>query len=164
MHEVKIRYTEPLVREAVRAFVLRTLFKRLGTGFFVAIALEATITIWLVSQGDRSWVVGVFGAAFIFVAFFPMVVYVAHYRNTIGKFRQMKVPEGTIIYNEEQFTLESELGSATLPWSAITEVWRYPRFWLILFGPAQFATLPLDCLDPATQAFIVRKTERTTGT
>ncbi len=36
----------------------------------------------------------------------------------------------------------------------ITEVWRFPRFWLILYSRSQFSTLPLDCLDEETQDFI----------
>ncbi len=70
----------------------------------------------------------------------------------------MRLPEATFSYSEEQFTFTSEHGSATFPWSSITEVWRYPRFWLILFSRSQFSTLPLDCLDAETQAFIMRKT------
>ena len=140
--------------------MFETILKGFGLGFFAAIVVLTVIAVWLISHGDRSWLVGALVATILFIAVFLVVIYVAHYRNTIGRFRRMKVPEATFSYNEEQFTVESEFGSATLPWASITDVWRYPRFWLILFGPAQFSTLPLDCLDPETQAFISRKTQR----
>ena len=122
------------------------------------------MAIWLIVHGDRSWVVGALVATLLFAAVFFVTLYAVHFRNSVGKFRQLKVPEATMLCDEEKFTITSELGSVTLPWSSITEVWRYPRFWLILFGPAQFSTLPLDCLDPETQAFITRKTQRVEAT
>ena len=160
MNETKLRYSEPLLREAVRAFVIRAITRGFGLRFFVACAVVGVCVAYLVSHGDRSWVVGALAALLVFVAVFFLVIYLAHHRNTVGRFRQMRVPEATLSYTEEQFTLTSELGSATLPWSSITEVWRYPRFWLILFSRSQFSTLPLDCLDTDTQAFITRKTQR----
>ena len=129
MNKVTLRYTEPLLREAVHVFVVRALFRQLGWLFLVAVALV------------------------IFIA----AVYVAHYRNTIGRFRQMRCPEATMLYDEDGLTFASELGSTTIPWSGIKERWCYPRFWLLLFSPAQFTTLPLGCLDEQCRAFIARK-------
>jgi YcxB-like protein len=160
MNEIKLRYSEPLLREAVRAFVFRAIIRGFGLRFFVACAALAFCIAYLLSHGDRSWVVGALASMLFFVGVFFLIIYLAHYRNTVGRFRQMRVPEASFAYTEEQFTLTSEMGSATLPWSAITEVWRYPRFWLILFSRSQFSTLPLDCLDAETQAFITRKTQR----
>ena len=160
MNETKLRYSEPLLREAVRAFVTRAIVRGFGLWFFIACAVVASSITYLVSHGDRSWLVGALAAMLIFVAVFFLVIYLAHYRNTVGRFRQMRVPEATFSYTEERFTLTSELGTATLPWSSITEVWHYPRFWLLLFSRSQFSTLPLDCLDAETQAFITRKTQR----
>ena len=102
--------------------------------------------------------VGFLIATVLFVGVFLAVVYVSHLRNTMGRFRQMRTPEATFGYDEQQFTITSELGSTTMPWSAITEVWRFPRFWLLLFSRSQFVTLPLDCLDEQARAFITRKT------
>ena len=126
----------------------------------MACAALAICIAYLLSRGDRSWIVGSLAATLFFVGVCFLFIYIAHYRNTVGRFRQMRIPEATLSYTEEQFTLTSELGSATLPWSSIIEIWCYPRFWLILFSRSQFATLPLDCLDAETQAFITRKTQR----
>ena len=158
MHETKLRYSEPVLRAAVRVFVLRSIGRHLGIAFFVVLAGLVADLAWLLAHHDRGWMVGFLVAMILFVGAFFAAIYVAHYRNTIGKFRQMLMPEATFGYDEEQFEMTSELGSATMPWSAITEVWRYPRFWLLLFSRSQFVTLPIDCLDEPTQAFITRKT------
>ena len=160
MKGTRLRYSEPLLREAVRHFVFRSIRRGLGLRFVVVLALVAAATVYLIVHGDRSWFVGVIGSLFAFVGLFFAIIYVAHFRNTVGRFRQMRVPEATLSCSEDQFTLKSELGSATMPWSSITEVWRHPHFWLIIFSPSQFSTLPLDCLDDEARAFITRKTQR----
>jgi ABC-type transport system involved in multi-copper enzyme maturation permease subunit len=126
--------------------------------FFLAVAVLVFILVTLISTQDKGWTVGFLIATLFFVGVFIAMIYVAHHRNTLGKFRQMRNPEATFAYDEESICLTSELGSATLPWSSVTEVWRHPRFWLLLFSPSQFVTLPLDCIDEKTQAFITRKT------
>ena len=160
MNETKLRYSEPLLREAVRCFVLRVVIRQLGGVFLVLVALVIACVAFLISRHDRSWTVGFLIATVLFIGVFIASVFVAHLRNTIGRFRQMRTPEATLGYDEQQISLTSELGSATMPWSVITEVWRYPRFWLLLFSRSQFVTLPLDCLDEHARAFITRKTDR----
>jgi YcxB-like protein len=158
MHHATLRYSETLLRSAVGSFVFRAITRRLGTTFILAIAAVVGITIYLLAQNDRSWVIGFLSATVLFAGAFIAAVFLAHYRNTIDRFRQMRSPEVTLAYDEQQFTLTSELGSATMPWSAITEVWRYPHYWLLIFSPSQFVTLPIDCLDQNTKDFISRKT------
>ncbi len=158
MKEISLRYSEPLLRQAVRSFFFRSVYRQLGLSFFVIVAAMTAVLAYLVWSDDRTWFVGFLGAAVLFVGVFLVAIYVAHLRNTIGRYRQMRTPEATFAYDEQQITLSSELGSATMPWSAITEVWRYSQFWLILFSKSQFATFPLDGLDEDARAFIIRKT------
>jgi len=158
MYEARLHYTEPLLRESVRFFFIQTLRRRFGLPFFVALAVLVAILTWLILRHDRDWTVGVFAAFLVFAGLFFVMLYLSHYRNTIGRFRQMRTPEGTLSCDEQGITFASELGSSTVPWSTITEVWRHPRFWLLLFSPAQFVTLPLDDLDESTRDFITRMT------
>lgn len=158
MNQSTLRYSEPLLRAAVRAFCFRAVVRGLGLRFFAVLAIVIACVTVLLAQGSRGWAVPFMLSTLLFAAVFIASIYVAHFRNTLGTFRRMRRPEGTLSYDDEQFTLASELGSATLPWSAVTEVWRYPRFWLLLFGRNQFATLPVECLDPGAREFITRKT------
>jgi len=158
MNEIKLHYSEALVREAVRTFVWRSVVRGLGVRVLVACVVLVVCVAYRWAQGDRGWLVGVLAATPVFMGLALVALYVAHYRNTVGRFRAMRVPEATLTYTEDQFTLTSVLGSVTLPWSAISEVWKYPRFWLILFSRSGFSTLPLADLDAEAQALIARKT------
>ena len=60
---------------------------------------------------------------------------------------------------ENDLTVSSDQGSATLPWSSVREVWAFPRFWLILLSRAQFITLPLGGVPDDTLAFVRSKTK-----
>jgi membrane protease YdiL (CAAX protease family) len=64
MHQVDVRYTEPLVREAVNAFYWRTLRQRFGWSGWVALVVTLVAFGVLVLGGDRSWVVGSAAPAF----------------------------------------------------------------------------------------------------
>ncbi len=160
MQEVRLRYSEQLLREVVRAFVFRGFLRRLGASFFIKLALIVAALAWFISRGDTGWIVGFLAAFVLFVLVGFAKVYEAHFRNTIGRFRQMGTPEATLSYDEQQICYTSEFGSFAIPWSAITEVWRYPRFWLLLLSPSQFVTLPLECLDERARDFITRKTDK----
>lgn len=160
MREVTLRYSEPLLQEAVRSFFFRTARCGITPVFYIGCALLVLCLVLSLAEGDRSWRTGAATVTLAFAGVYLLVIYLAHYRHTVGRFRQMQTPEATLRCEEEQFTLTSELGSATLPWSSVTDVWRFPRFWLLLLSPSQFITLPLDCLDQSTQDFITEKAQK----
>jgi hypothetical protein len=144
-------YTEPLLRAAVFAFWRRTV----GVGFLVALGVVFGAWVFLLWQGDRSWVVGLLGAVLGFGGMFAVVVYLVHLRQALAKFRAMGAPTATWSMDDASFTLASGLGSTSLAWSSIVEVWRYPAFWLVLFSKAQFVTLPVAALPDDVRAFIL---------
>lgn len=148
-----LEYSEALVREAVRAFWRRTV----GVGFVVALTLLAGSLAVLLWHGDRSWFVGAIGAFLLFGLAFAALVYTVHLRNALAKFRGMGPPVATLELADDTFTVASGLGRSSLPWSAVTEVWRYPTFWLLLFSKSQFITLPLASLPADAQTFILAR-------
>jgi YcxB-like protein len=94
--------------------------------------------VFLISNGDRSWVVGFLGTVGGMVVFFLVLLYVIHYRNAMHKFRAMGDPEATLVASEESFSVSSGIGSSTVRWASITEIWQFPTFWLLFFSKAQF--------------------------
>jgi hypothetical protein len=159
MREIPLRFDEPLLRGAVRAFVARTLWRQLGPSTFVALAVVVASLAYLLARGERGWFVGVMATVLLVAVLLPWFTYVAHRNHTVGKFRRMGGAGGTFGYDEENLMLASPLGRSTMPWSGVAEIWRYPRFWLLVLGPGQFVTLPADCLDAETRAFLERKME-----
>jgi hypothetical protein len=151
-HEATLIYSESLLRQAVFGFWHRSV----GIGFFVALVIAALGLVVLVALGQSSWIIGGLAAVLVLGIVFAIVIYVVHYRRSLQKFRQMDKPQATFRADESSFTMSSDIGTTTLQWSAVKELWQFPSVWLLLYSKAQFTTLPLACLSPETQAYIVQ--------
>src|ERR1700754_295340 len=117
MHEVDVQYSEPLVRAAVRAFYWRTL----GRAYWLALALAipATLFVSLLLEGNRSWLVGALGAFLLSFLLYLVIVYRAHFHNTVGAFRRLAKPEGRFVFSDSGVSISSDAGAANVAWSAI---------------------------------------------
>jgi len=158
-HQGILRYNEQLLRRAVRCFWWRVI----GLRFVIALVLVAAILVWIVSNGDTSWVVGVAATVLAIGIVFMVALYVVQYRNTLYKFRAMGEPEATFTASEASLSVSSGLGSSTVPWSSVTEVWQFPSFWLLCFSKAQFSTLPIADITPEARAFILQRVQASGG-
>lgn len=158
-HEATLIYSEALLRQAVFAFWRRSV----GVGFLAALLVAVLGLVVLVAQGMASWLVGTIAAVLVLGIGFAAAVYVIHYRNSLRKFRQMDKPQATFRADESSFTIVSDIGPSTLQWSAVKELWQFPSVWLLLYSKAQFTTLPLACLSPETQAYIVQRVRESGG-
>lgn len=158
MHQVDVRYTEPLVRAAVNAFFRRTLQRRFGWSGLAALVVTLLALGFLVLGGDRSWVIGFIGACLFFVVLTFAVGYAAHYRNATARLERMSKPEARFTFSDQDFSIASELGTASLAWSSVREVWAFPKFWLILLSRSQFLTLPIEGASEDVLALIRSKT------
>jgi hypothetical protein len=151
-HEATLIYSTTLLRQAVFAFWRRSV----GVGFFVALLVAALGLVVLVALGQASWLIAALASVLALGIVFAIVVYIVHYRRSLRKFRQMDNPQATFRAEESSFTMSSDIGTTTLQWSAVKELWQFPNVWLLLYSRAQFTTLPLACLPPETQAYIVQ--------
>ena len=158
-HEATLIYSESLLRQAVFGFWRRSV----GVGFFVALLIAALGLLVLVALGQASWLIGGLAAVLVLGIAFAIVVYIVHYRRSLRKFRQMDKPRSTFRADESSFTMSSDIGTTTLQWSAVKELWQFPNVWLLLYSKAQFSTLPLACLSPETQAYIVQRVRASGG-
>jgi drug/metabolite transporter (DMT)-like permease len=158
-HEATLIYSETLLRQAVFAFWRRSV----GVGFIVALLVGALGLIVLIAQGVASWLAGALAAVLVLGIGFAAAVYFVHYRKSLRKFRQMDKPQATFRADESSFTMSSDIGATTLQWSAVKELWQFPSVWLLLYSKAQFSTLPLACLSPETQAYIVQRVRASGG-
>jgi hypothetical protein len=69
----------------------------------------------------------------------------------------MAEPRASFLFGDGEFSVTSDAGSATLPWSSVREVWVFPRFWLFLLSSSQFLTLPTDGIGEDVLAFVRSK-------
>lgn len=151
-HEATLIYSETLLRQAVFAFWWRSV----GVGFFVALLIAAIGLVVLVALGQSSWIVGGLAVVLAIGVAFAIMVFVVHYRRSLQKFRQMDKPQAAFRAEEASFTMVSDIGTTTLQWSAVKELWQFSNVWLLLYSKAQFTTLPLACLPPETREYIVQ--------
>ena len=158
-HEATLIYTEPLLRQAVFAFWRRSV----GVGFAIALVVLALGLGALVVQGAGSWLVSALATVFLVGVVFATVLYVVHYRSSLRKFREMGNARATLRAEESSFTITSAIGTATLQWSAVKELWQFPGVWLLLYSKAQFTTLPLACLSPEMQSFVLQRVRAAGG-
>jgi hypothetical protein len=156
-HRFTITYSEAMVRQAVLGFWRRTA----GTGFLVALLVLGASFAFLLWSGDRSWLVGALGTCLGVAVAIAALVYVIHLRRSLAKFRAMGTPVATLELDDASLCMSSSIGNSSIQWSAITELWRFQSFWLLLFSKAQFVTLPLSCVPQEAQAFILGKIKAT---
>ncbi len=158
-HRTTLRYTERLVGRAVHLYWRKTV----GFGLPVAGALMIAFLTWRLIDGDRSWVVGLIAAVVLLGVLMPVAVYVVHYRNSMGKFREMAQPVAELVADQDAITITSDRGTSSLKWELVKEVWRFETLWLLLFSKSQFVTLPLEDLPGSMQAFILERIKASGG-
>lgn len=159
LHEAKLIYTDSLLRQAVLAFWYRSI----GIGFVVALGVVAICLSIVIAQGEAVWLVGALASVLVLGTVFAAALYVVHYRNSLRKFREMGNAQATFRADESSFTLSSPIGTATLQWTAVRELWQFRSVWLLLYSKAQFSTLPLACMSSEMQAFVVQRVRSTGG-
>lgn len=150
MHRATLSYDRTLIRQAVASFCWRIV----GVRYVVALALVAGSLAFLVRDGSASWLVGVLGSVLALGVAFPVALYVTHHRNALHKLKAMGAPLGTLEASATALSFSSGAGTATLPWSAVSEVWRFDAYWLLLLSKSQFVTLPLADVSPEAAEFI----------
>lgn len=151
MKPIKLHYSEALVLGAVRAFWFRVT----GWRFFIPMAILFGLLVYSLRAGDRSWSVGVTGTVFALGVIFAVALYVVHFRASLGRLRRMRSPEAVFEPSDQSFRATSDLGATDVAWNAISEVWRFPDFWLLFLSRAQFITLPLADLDSEARELIL---------
>jgi len=145
-----LHYTEPLMRRVVFAFWFRTV----GIVFPLVLILAAALIGLATFLYGMNWYLAVLSAVVILGTLLIAVIFAAHYRHTLERFRKLNAPRATLSVDNERFTVTSDLGSSTMTWRAVTELWCFPEFWLILFSKAQFVTLPLSGISAEMRKFI----------
>lgn len=158
-HDITLVFSEDLLKKAVRAFWWRTI----GLSYVIAFGIVLFCAAYLYFDGDRTWKFGLTVALVLFGAAMPLLVYVTHYRNTLGKFRALKGENATLRISPEFLGMESFIGKTSIKWSSVEELWRFDEFWLLLFSKGQFSTLPLSCLSESDRNAILKYVEAAGG-
>lgn len=158
-HETTLIFSEQIIRQAVFGFWRRSV----GASFVITLVGVVFIFGWLVVQGAKTWFVGTVGSVLVMGIILAASLYFIHYCTSLRKFREMDSPQATFRIDESTFTITSSIGTTTLRWFAVKELWKFSGVWLLLYSKAQFSTLPLRCLSPEMQTLIVQRVQSAGG-
>jgi YcxB-like protein len=158
-HSTTLTYTPALVRQSVWAYWKRSVNITLP----LVLVLLTAYAVAVVREGNTGWTVGVLGTIVVVGYLYLVAVYVLHLRHGLAALREMGSPQATFAFDDAGFTVASGAGQATLPWRSVQEVWRFPRFWLLMFSSSQYITLPLDQLPEGMQADILARVQQHGG-
>lgn len=150
-YKLQLNYSEALIQQAV----IRFWFRSVGARFFVAIIFLVSLFIFMLYASQSSWLVGALGAFLFLAVLFVVLVYVVHYKRSINKFKAMNPKSASLEVSESEFSLSSSLGTVSLTWQAISDVWVYENMWLIFFSKYQFSTIPLSGISEEEQAYFL---------
>ena len=92
-------------------------------------------------------IAGVAGTSVLLPPLLLALIWTAHHRSTVGRFRRMPTPVADITFRDDGLGIASELGSGHLSWSSMTEIWERPGYWMIFSGPNQVTTLPVEAIS-----------------
>lgn len=152
-YETTLVYTERVLRDAAHAFWRRSL----GIGFVIALVVVALGLVMLVAQGNTSWFAGALAMVLFTAMSFAVALYFTHYRQALSKLRRMGDSRAVFLADDSSFTFTSNLGTASLPWTAVKALWQFDTVWLLLYSKAQFNTLPLDCVSEELRSFVAER-------
>jgi hypothetical protein len=137
----RVRYSEKALRRAVFAYVLHMLDgKALLIGAGIAGIFHAG---YLALYGQDRAFAGFISAFVAFFLVFIAMLWIAHLRHTLARFKRMKVPEAVFTLTGDSLTAASDYGSTTLLWSTFKEIWDCGECWLLLLERNHFITLPI---------------------
>ncbi|HHT0593919.1 TPA: YcxB family protein [Legionella anisa] len=65
-------------------------------------------------------------------------------------------PDVQFLASEDNFTISSGAGSATLPWSSIESVWQFSDYYLLFYSKSQFSIIPLAGVNEEIKHYIIK--------
>jgi len=141
-------YTLEMGRDAAKAYVLRRLFAE-EKGHWIVFGATVVFVIWLFWSGQRDWLTGVVAAVVTLPILRVIITWRSYSANEVARFSRMKEPLAEIAFDKESLSVTSDVGSAQVPWSRLTEVWQRPGYWMIFWDKNDFNILPDENMPEA---------------
>jgi hypothetical protein len=149
-----VRYTESVVRGAVKRYFVYLLRHEVTWTLYIALAGLIAFLIYDFSRGRVSWLDGVVGTVIVLVPVMVWVAYRAHLTQALAKLRHMREPVATFTATKDSLTATSDAGALTLPWRSFKSILDGEGFWVLVLKQRSTITLPLENIEPATLRFL----------
>ena len=159
MKEIKLHYTEALLRQALRESCFpRVILGKAWCVPFLLLSLGCFVLLNFILL-NQHWVV-------VVLSNMAAVVVLDFARNhsptmleTMAAFRAGRYERWTLSYTEEELTVSAESFSHTTPWKFISMATQRPTYWILDRAHSEPLLLPMNCLDAEDREFITRKTQ-----
>lgn len=153
MHSFTVTYDRQVLRDAVRAFMLRRAFRG-QPGLWAVWGALVLLLAWRAGRGNSGWPDLIVALVVLAVPAMILVVWIARYREAMGKLQRMGGGQAHFTLDEHGLTITSELGGAMIPWKTVTEAWERPASWMVFTAPNAFFTLPTGEIPADALAFL----------
>jgi len=152
--ELTADITPGLIKTVSRRFTRRFL----GMGYIFLIVLSvASILYEVLTNRANTWMTGSSGVLVGILVIFPIAMWRSIEHKGLDRLRRMPKPQMRFKFDERGVTFDSDLGTSTMSWLSVENIWEFPEAWLLIFGEHQFLTVPCSILTEAVKTMI--KTE-----
>jgi hypothetical protein len=149
--EAQLVFTEPLLRRVA----WRYRWRRWGIRYLIALGVAAAALVQVTAIDYNPYLIGALGALALLAVMIAIGASIALRRQLLRNFRKHGGAPTPFRADSSGFTILSPVTTQTFAWSLVTAVWRFPDFWLLMFGRNNFITLPLASLSAELQTFVV---------
>ena len=157
MYQFTVKYSEAVARAAVRAAMIRSIKRKLDWKRQGLLLFTAVVLLYSFAKYGITWIDTAVGSVYLFGFVFLIILYRNAVRQAIARLRKMKTPVGQFMLTEENFTVSTELGSSTLPWSSIEALSEQDGFWLLYTSPTSALTVPVAAIEATALDFLRQK-------
>jgi YcxB-like protein len=157
--EAQLVFTEPLLRRVVRCYRWR----RWGRMYAILIPLAVAWLAWLAIYDQDRYMTGFVAALTILLISTAIGAGVALRIQLLRNFRKLGGAPTQFRAEASTFTISSPISTQTWAWSIVTEIWRFPDFWLLMFGRSNFITLPVASTSEELRAFVAERVQAAGG-
>ena len=158
IYTTEMVYNEQILKKSIVSFWKSSI----GWSGIAIIPVMFALVIWFWHEEMVIWFYGVSACLFLYITVI-ISLYTVFYQRSIQKYRQMDNPKAVFCARGDTFTFESSLGCSTFKWKVVTEIWKYPDFWLFFYGRNQFNILPQKNFSSDMQAFITKQVTQAGG-
>jgi hypothetical protein len=143
-----VSYAEADVRDAVKTYVWRRGIVA-QKGLWIAEVLMVGLLVSLSQTDISQWQLLALSVVTALPPCLILIMWAAHYQNTVGKFRRLADRRAKLIIMDDTINLSSNLGSAQIPWSSISDVWERGTYWMLFTDKNQFFTISVAGITQA---------------
>lgn len=151
-HAFEVIYTEPMLRDAVRTYVVQRFVVEQKRLWLLA-GVMLVMAFYFSWKGQPPWVVALAASGALMAPALAALGWWVHLSNTLDALRRMRTPRASIGLADEAMEIASDQGRGELPWSTLTEIWERPGYWMFFTGRNRFNVLPKADVPAEAQAW-----------